>query len=102
MVCQNWAGGILSFTRSKLFYQDNNKDMVLLEQVLNLPNTKLAIIHGSRDNVIPLSSSQNIVQRFNNNNNPIDFTTLEGRGHDPFEENTEEFIQKFQNIVNKF
>lgn len=76
--------------------------MVLLEQVLNLPNTKLAIIHGSRDNVIPLSSSQNIVQRFNNNNNPIDFTTLEGRGHDPFEENTEEFIQKFQNIVNKF
>jgi pimeloyl-ACP methyl ester carboxylesterase len=114
-VCQNWIPGILNFARSRLFYQ-TNQDLILLQQVVELPHTQVVIVHGTKDAVIPLSLSQTIVQHIKSQQkqqqksttkqqpqqSPIDLVLLEGRGHDPFEENVDEFSQCFQTIVHKF
>lgn len=107
-VCQNWIPGILNFARSRLFYQ-NNFDLDLLQQVVSLPHTKVVFVHGTLDGVIPVSLSKKIVEQFSNNNSinenkssEIDLVLLEGRGHDPFEENVDEFGECFQLIVDKF
>jgi len=98
---KGWERGLLAFTRSRISSTCAYKggEYQLLNDVLKLPNVKLVIVHGSKDPVIPIKMSKQIMENFGNDYD-ITFIELEGQGHDPFEERIEEFIEKVvENIV---
>ena len=95
---QGWEAGLLAFTRSRILGIDTypGGDYALLNDVLSLPNTSIAIIAGSNDKIIPPSATQNVANRFSPQ---IRFVQLDGRGHDPFEEDKDEFVQVVEALL---
>ena len=93
---KGWERGLLAFTRSRLFNVDAypGGDVALLSDVLNLPNTSVIIIAGQNDKIIPSTASENVAERFS-----LPFVKLQGRGHDPFEENPEEFVTVIETLL---
>ena len=86
-----WESGLLSFTRSRIASTCpyHGGEVKLLSDVLNMPLTKVVIIQGIDDPIVPLSMTKKIVDHFEDR---ISFIPLPGQGHDPFEEEVEEFV----------
>jgi len=91
-----WERGLLAFTRSRLFNVDAypGGDVALLSDVLDLSHTSVVIIAGQNDKIIPSTASENVAERFS-----LPFVKLQGRGHDPFEENPEEFVAVIETLL---
>jgi pimeloyl-ACP methyl ester carboxylesterase len=70
----------------------------LLSDVLKLPNVSVIIAAGAKDNVIPLKNARRIADHFNDTGKVV-FVEFGGRGHNPFEENSLEFVQKIQEAI---
>jgi len=106
-VLKGWERGILLFSKAqfqslkrtklpssnKLDDIQNKSPMELLQLVTTLPNTKVVIVHGTKDFVVPLRNSQSLAQKFN-----IPLIELEGQGHDPFEEKVDEFVAAVESV----
>ena len=95
-----WESGLLAFSRSRITSTCpyNGGELQLLEDVLNMPNTRVIIVHGTSDPVVPLSTSRKIVNHFKDQ---ISFVEMEGKGHDPFEEGVEEFVEIVESMVHQ-
>ena len=93
---KGWEKGLLAFTRSRLFNIDAypGGDAALLSDVLDLPDTKVIIVAGGSDKIIPARASMSIAERFS-----LRFVPLPGRGHDPFEENSGEFANLIESLL---
>ena len=113
-ILQGWERGLVSFSKAQVQYfksfgakhqskvgQDSNiynkKPMDLLRDVLNLPHTRVLILHGSMDKVVPLKNSQLLEESFGN----LRLVVLDGQGHDPFEEKVDEFIEAAVQFFNE-
>ena len=91
---QGWEKGILAFTRSRVAstcYYDGG-ELQLLQDVANMDNTKMIIVHGTLDPVVPIQRSVNILENIHGKND-IAFLKMDNVGHDPFEENPDEFLK---------
>ena len=93
---RGWETGLLAFTRSRLFNIDAyaGGDAALLSDVLDLPDIKVIVVAGGSDKIIPPRASRGIAERFF-----LRFVPLPGRGHDPFEENPEEFVNLVETLL---
>lgn len=88
-VGSGWERGILEFTRAQISAfdeEDLQDDRTLLQRVIDLPNTKIMVILGGSDRVIPPSFSRKFFNNFG-----LSVEEMVGTGHDPFEEKPEEF-----------
>ena len=92
---RGWEKGLLAFTRSRVsstcYY--NGGELQLLQDVADMDKTKVIIVHGTLDPVVPIQRSVDIVERRRHGNKDIIFLEMESVGHDPFEENTDEFLK---------
>lgn len=91
---RGWETGLVRFTRaqSKLFQHDRlgpMPDEELLIRVLAMPNTRVEVILGENDRIVPTDRVRKFLKPFPN----ISVTELAGLGHDPFEEDVEAFLQ---------
>jgi len=89
-----WEKGLLAFTRSRLTTTCTYsfREIELLSDVVNMPNTKVVIVHGSKDNVVPPGMSQQITDTLEK----IILVEALGEGHNPFEENLYKFIETIE------
>ena len=92
---RGWEKGLLAFTRfrvsSTCYY--NGGELQLLQDVADMDKTKVIIVHGTLDPLVPMQRSVDIVERRRHGNKDIIFLEMESVGHDPFEENTDEFLK---------
>ena len=92
---RGWEKGLLAFTRSRVsstcYY--NGGELQLLQDVADMDKTKVIIVHGTLDPLVPMQRSVDIVERRRHGNKDIIFLEMESVGHDPFEENTDEFLR---------
>ena len=114
-VGSGWEKGLISFSKAQIMslrqtpsassaqsrdeeanfdYLENRSYMQLLQDVLELPNTKVVIIHGNKDFVVPLKNSERLANEFSN----LRLIVLDGQGHDPFEEKVPDFIDAVESI----
>lgn len=84
-----WERGLLEFARAQLSpfdEEDVQDDRALLRRVMDMPNTKVMVILGASDRVIPPNFSRKFFSQF-----AIPIEEMGGLGHDPFEEKPDEF-----------
>jgi pimeloyl-ACP methyl ester carboxylesterase len=92
---QGWEKGLLAFARSRVAstcYYDGG-ELQLLHDVADMDNTRVIIVHGTLDPVVPFQRSVDIVERRSQGNKGITFLEMDSVGHDPFEENLDEFLK---------
>lgn len=89
---KGWERGLLRFSRAQ--YSEVS-DEVLMQQVINLPNTRVDVIVGTRDRVISLDRIKRFLKEFPS----VRIVAMEGLGHDPFEEATREFVSNVSRLV---
>lgn len=89
-----WEQGILDFARAQSLPTDLS-DRELLEKVLKLPNTRVSVVVGTKDRVVPLAQVRSFFQDFPS----VRIIELEGQGHDPFEENVELFVGTVERLL---
>ncbi|KAG7353482.1 serine aminopeptidase, S33 [Nitzschia inconspicua] len=95
-----WEEGILRFASAQAMQQEDelDNDNTLMQRVLELPNTKVAIILGSRDRVV----TSNQVRRFMkvaDPNGKVKMIELDGLGHDAFEEDEQTFCRTVDELL---
>lgn len=91
---QGWERGLIKFSGAQFLGREDT-DQELLEKVLALPNTSVTVIYGSSDRVI----RKQVVKKFFEPYPQVQLVELNGRGHDPFEENSEEFVSTVEKIL---
>jgi pimeloyl-ACP methyl ester carboxylesterase len=91
---KGWERGLLKFARA----QKRHDDERLLKQVLDLPNTTVAVIIGTKDKVIPPRVTTDFLSTFQDQN--IQVVPMEGLGHNTFEEDVEAFMSVVEKISN--
>lgn len=96
---RGWEKGLLSFTRSRIAGKCEypGGDLQLLKDVLALPNTSVAIIYGTKDNIVTSKMIDKIKSEFPD----LKFVTLDGLGHDPFEEQVDTFVATVEGLLEK-
>ena len=103
-----WEEGILKFASAQVLPTDDplDDDLILMRRVLDLPNTKVIIVLGSNDKVIPTRSVENFLKQVmslasSTKDNEIDvpIVELEGLGHCAFEEDREAFCDAVEALV---
>jgi pimeloyl-ACP methyl ester carboxylesterase len=92
---KGWERGLLEFARAQKSFDDKS----LFRQVLNLPNTTVAVVLGSKDKVIPTRLTERFLSDFKDFD--VEVVQLEGLGHNAFEEDVETFMSAVEKIVNK-
>jgi pimeloyl-ACP methyl ester carboxylesterase len=90
-----WEKGLLSFTRAQFSVKSDFTDRQLLEKVLAMPNTRVIVVLGTADRVIPA----NAVRKFFKPYTDVAIVELEGQGHDPFEEDVDMFVQTVKKVL---
>ena len=90
---KGWERGLLKFARA----QKRNDDERLLQQVLDLPNTTVAVVIGTKDKVIPPRVTSDFLSTFQDQN--IQVIPIEGLGHNTFEEDVEAFMSVVEDII---
>lgn len=94
-----WERGLFHFARAQSrggeAPDDRLEDNALLRQVLELPNTKVVVVLGSSDKVIPSKLIRKFLQDFKT----IPVVELEGLGHDAFEEDIEGFLGAVEQLL---
>ena len=96
---KGWESGILAFTRSRIaaVCSYDGGEIKLLKDVLDCDNTKVIIIQGLNDPIVPMSMTRKIYEHFGDR---IVYLTMEG-GHDPFEEEVDDFVNLVANEIKK-
>jgi pimeloyl-ACP methyl ester carboxylesterase len=74
---------------------ENDDDVELLERVLRRPRTRVAVILGSRDRVVPRSR----ILKFFEGYPSVMCLEMPGLGHDPFEENVTAFVSLVDDVL---
>jgi len=94
---QGWENGLLAFTRSRLFSicPYSGGELQLLKHVAKMKNTKVIIVQGTNDPVVPLRMSRKIAESLEE----VQFVEIDGSGHDPFEEDVEDFVNKIEEVL---
>lgn len=94
---RGWENGILKFARAQAMPQEDelDDDKVLMQRVLELPNTKVAIILGSKDQVV----KSDRIRKFMNQFPDVAIVELDGLGHDAFEEDTNVFCDTVDQLL---
>ena len=94
-----WERGLLSFAlaQARQASSDGVTDAQLMEQVLELPNTRVVVIRGEKDQVVPRQFVKNFFDMFPD----VPVYELKGQGHDPFEENVDEFVDTVGRILDE-
>jgi pimeloyl-ACP methyl ester carboxylesterase len=93
-VVEGWEQGLLDFAAAQRRrggdrdHDDECDDAELLERVLRRPRTRVAVVLGTRDRVVPRSR----VRRFFAKYPSVACLEMDGLGHDPFEENVAAFV----------
>jgi pimeloyl-ACP methyl ester carboxylesterase len=87
-----WEEGILRFASAQGMRQEDelDNDRTLMQRVLDLPNTKVVIILGSKDRVVTPKQVRNFMAGADPKNK-VPIIELSGLGHDAFEEDQEMF-----------
>jgi len=95
-----WEAGLLAFAKSRLLSvcPYNGGELDLLDDVLRLPEVSLLIIHGTKDSVVPISISQDIVKGAVAD---VKFVEMEGAGHGPMLERPEEFVDVIKTHIDE-
>lgn len=88
-----WERGLMHFSRAQLLLNSNDDstlqdDATLFQHVLDLPNTRILVVLGGKDRVIPSKFVRNFFEEYKDR---VEIVEMEGLGHDPFEEDTEGF-----------
>mmetsp|Transcript_41845 Transcript_41845/g.100439 ORF Transcript_41845/g.100439 Transcript_41845/m.100439 type:complete len:641 (-) Transcript_41845:141-2063(-) len=103
-----WEQGIINFSRAQMSHVEENhddhddedyeldNDRILMQRVLELPNTKVVVIVGSKDRVVP---SQQVRKFFDENFPQVPIVELDGLGHDAFEEGKGTFCDTVERLV---
>ena len=91
-IASNLESGLLAFARAQVQKIDayDGGDLQLLKDVVDLPNIDVTIVHGTKDLIVPITNSEQLVKIIGETR--IQLLTMDGLGHDPFEENVDEFI----------
>jgi pimeloyl-ACP methyl ester carboxylesterase len=93
-----WERGLLRFAQAQGNVHNALDDATLLKRVLELPNTTVAIILGSKDKVI----SSKLIRTFLHDNDfeeQVPVIELEGLGHDAFEEDVDAFVDAVEQLL---
>ena len=93
---KGWELGLLAFSQAQGGTQEMT-DKELLERVLQLPNTTLSVILASEDRVVPPNKTRKFLKQFPS----VHIETLDGLGHDPFEEDAPVFVATVEHILQK-
>jgi pimeloyl-ACP methyl ester carboxylesterase len=90
---KGWESGLLSFTRSRIASSCAYRggEVQLLCDVLSLPNTRVILVQGTKDPIVPATMAKRIADHCQGR---IHLIELEGQGHDPFEESVDVFVQR--------
>mmetsp|Transcript_14944 Transcript_14944/g.20359 ORF Transcript_14944/g.20359 Transcript_14944/m.20359 type:complete len:600 (-) Transcript_14944:176-1975(-) len=99
-VGKGWEGGIISYTRSVGTRSSSvptypGGEVNILRDVLSLPNTYVAIVHGTNDRVVPWKYNAKYTESFPN----LRFVKMDGFGHDPFEEDVDKFVGVVEKLL---
>lgn len=96
-----WEEGILDFAGAQVLPADDelDDDVLLLRKVLEQPHTKVLIVLGSRDRVIPTRSVERFLELVGASPSDVPIVELEGLGHCAFEEDRETFCDAVEQLV---
>jgi len=67
----------------------------LLEDVAKTINTKVIIVAGTNDPVVPFGMVKKIAESVGE----VQFVQIDGAGHDPFEEDVEQFVTRINELL---
>jgi pimeloyl-ACP methyl ester carboxylesterase len=97
---ENWEEGILNFASAQGLPQEDelDDDRTLLQRVLDLPNTKVVVVLGSKDRVVPSTHVKKFMENFDRKDR-VPIIELDGLGHDAFEEDTEAFCDAVDQLL---
>lgn len=90
---RGWETGLLNFARA----QRRVDDRTLLKNVLDLPNTTVAVVLGAKDKVVPAKAIRTFLEDFEGYDIPI--VEMPGMGHDAFEEDVEGFVRCVEELL---
>ena len=88
---KGWEDGLLRFTRAMSGFSD----LDLIQRVESRTNTRIVVILGSRDKVIPRQMVKKMFSPFP----AIQITEIPESGHDPFEEQIDDFIDVVEDLM---
>jgi len=100
-----WEDGLLNFAAAQQMPEEDelDDDTQLLSAVLKLPDTKLIIILGSKDKVVPSKHVRkfvdNVRKETNNTEVLVPIVEMEGLGHCAFEEDSEKFCTIIGDLI---
>ncbi|MGK3751323.1 MAG: pimeloyl-ACP methyl ester carboxylesterase, partial [Bacillariaceae sp.] len=100
-----WEDGLLNFAAAQQMPQEDelDDDVELMRRVLELPNTKVVIILGSKDKVVPSKLVYKFVEKVKATTTDevvVPIIEMEGLGHCAFEEDSDAFCLKVGELVN--
>jgi pimeloyl-ACP methyl ester carboxylesterase len=97
---EHWEEGILTFASAQGLPQEDelDDDRTLMRRVLDLPNTTVVIVLGSKDKVVPARLVYKFMETFDRKDT-VPIVELEGLGHDAFEEDTETFCDTVDRLL---
>lgn len=85
-VSRGWEEGLIKFSSART-RTSSQKEIQLLSDVIHRPNTKVYIIHGTMDPIIPYNFSEDIIRVFPQ----VQLEPMDGLGHNCFEEKPDKF-----------
>ena len=99
---QGWEEGLINFTRARILSspipsQHMLDDGELLAEVANLKDTQVVIVYGSNDKVVRIEGS--VAEKLKVDYPNIKLIRIEGSGHDPFEEDVDEFMMELDKAI---
>jgi pimeloyl-ACP methyl ester carboxylesterase len=102
-----WEDGLLNFAAAQQMPQEDelDDDVKLMRRVLELPNTKVVIILGSKDKVVPSKLVYKFVENVKATTTDeviVPIIEMEGLGHCAFEEDADAFCLKVGELVNAY
>ena len=72
-------------------------DAQLLKEAVNLPNTTVLVVYGTKDNVVPVN--EKVLNLLKSDYPAVKVLRMEGLGHDPFEEGKEAFVSELEKLI---
>jgi pimeloyl-ACP methyl ester carboxylesterase len=92
-----WENGIIKFARAQAMLQEDelDDDKVLMQRVLELPHTKVAVILGSKDRIVSSKRVLKFMEQFPQ----VPIVELDCLGHDAFEEDTGRFCDTVDQLL---
>jgi len=95
-VLKGWERALLRFSSAQSLASDMS-DVDLMQSVLDLPNTTVDVIVGSKDRIVSPTQARKFLEPFPQ----VRVVELAGLGHDPFEEDVDTFVQTVEDLLRK-